>query len=108
MNEAERLQYHADLLPEHVEDHFDAMAAINDQLELAKSWWFLEFWPVKVRVQKKTTEEWEKVVRLNLGRFRAIREEEPKMHWTVQMRMNDKAYKIKNRVGINSIWQVAT
>jgi uncharacterized protein (DUF2235 family) len=108
MNEAERLQYHADLLPEHVEDHFDAMAAINDQLELAKSWWFLEFWPVKVRVQKKATEEWEKVVRLNLGRFRAIREEEPKMHWTVQMRMNDKAYKIKNRVGINSIWQVAT
>lgn len=108
MNEAERLQYQADLLPEHVEDHFDAMASINDQLELAKSWWVLEFWPVKVRVQKKHTEEWEKVVRLNLGRFRPIRDEEPKMHWTVQMRMNDKAYKIKNRVDINAIWQVAT
>ncbi|KFY27869.1 hypothetical protein V493_03250 [Pseudogymnoascus sp. VKM F-4281 (FW-2241)] len=108
MNESERLQYQADLLPEHVEDHFDAMASINDQLELAKSWWVLEFWPVKVRVQKKHTEEWEKVVRLNLGRFRAIREEEPKMHWTVQMRMNDKAYKIRNRVDTNAIWQVAT
>lgn len=107
MNEAERLQYQADLLPEHVEDHFDAMASINDQLELAKTWWILEFWPVKVRVQKKATEEWEKVVRLNLGRYRPIREEEPKMHWTVQMRMNDKAYKVKNRVGISSVWQVA-
>ncbi|OBT79918.1 hypothetical protein VF21_01549 [Pseudogymnoascus sp. 05NY08] len=108
MNEAERLQYQADLLPEHVEDHFDAMASINDQLELAKTWWVLEFWPVKVRVQKKHTEEWEKVVRWNLGRYRPIREEEPKMHWTVQMRMNDKAYKIRNRVDINAIWQVAT
>lgn len=108
MNESERLQYQADLLPEHVEDHFDAMAGINDQLELRKAWWILEFWPVKVRVQKKHTEEWEKVVRLNLGRFRAIREEEPKMHWTVQMRMNDKAYKIRNKLGISAIWQIAT
>ncbi|KFY71327.1 hypothetical protein V499_08491 [Pseudogymnoascus sp. VKM F-103] len=108
MNEAERLQYQADMLPEHVEDHFDAMAAINDQLVLAKSWWVLEFWPVKVRLQKKHTEEWEKVVRWNLGRYRPIREEEPKMHWTVQMRMNDKAYRIRNRVDINAIWQVAT
>lgn len=108
MNEAERLQYQADLLPEHVEDHFDAMASINDQLELAKTWWILEFWPVKVRVQNRHTEQWEKAVRWNLGRYRPIREEEPKMHWTVQMRMNDKAYKIRNRVDINAIWQVAT
>ncbi|KFY69452.1 hypothetical protein V496_00221 [Pseudogymnoascus sp. VKM F-4515 (FW-2607)] len=107
MNESERLQYQADLLPEHVEDHFDAMASINDQLVLSKSWWVLEFWPVKIRVQSKLTEEWEKVVRWNLGRYRPIREE-PKMHWTVQMRMNDKAYKIRNRLDVNAIWQVAT
>ncbi|KFY51023.1 hypothetical protein V495_00017 [Pseudogymnoascus sp. VKM F-4514 (FW-929)] len=107
LNESERRQYQAHVLPEHVEDHFDAMASINDQLELTKTWWILEFWPVKLRVQKEKSEEWEKVVRLNLGRHRPIREEEPKMHWTVQMRMNDNAYKIRNRVDANAIWQVA-
>ncbi|CAG8979226.1 hypothetical protein HYALB_00011283 [Hymenoscyphus albidus] len=93
------------LLPEHAEDHFDAMAPINDQLVQAKSWWVLEFWPVKVRVQK-SDEQWQKVVRMNLGRFRAILDTEPNMHWTVQMRMSDKNYKIRNRLDKNATWQV--
>lgn len=108
LNESERRQYIADLLPEQVEDHFDAMAGINDQLVLAKSWWILEFWPVKVMMQKKATGEWEKVIRMNLGRFRPIFDEEPVMHWTVQMRISDKAYKLRNKVDANAIWQVAT
>ncbi|RDL35486.1 Uncharacterized protein BP5553_07417 [Venustampulla echinocandica] len=106
-NQDGRRQFQIDLLPEQVEDHFDAMAPINDQLELAKGWWALEFWPVKVRVLKKKSEEWEKVLRMNMGRFRAIQEEEPKMHWTVQMRMNDKAYKVRNRADTNTIWKIA-
>jgi len=96
-----------DLLPEHVEDHFDAMAPINDQLEQAKGWWALEFWPVKVRVQKKDTEEWEKVVRMNMGRFRAVREVEPLMHWSVEKRIGEGEYKIRNVVDKNAAWRVA-
>lgn len=99
-----------DLLPEQVEDHFDAMAPINDQLVQAKGWWVLEFWPVKVRVEKKQPKNhekrWEKVVRMNLGRFRAVREMEPKMHWTVQMRMGEKDYKVRNRVDSEAVWGV--
>ncbi|TVY90533.1 Uncharacterized protein LAWI1_G001828 [Lachnellula willkommii] len=105
--EKQRRRLEAELLPEHVEDHFDAMAPINDQLVLAKGWWVLEAWPVKVRIQKRGTEEWEKVVRMNLGRYRSIREIEPQLHWTVQMRMNDKGYKIRNRVDRDAIWQTA-
>lgn len=102
LNEKEDPSQNFCLLPEHAEDHFDAMAPINDQLEQAKSWWVLEFWPVKVRVQK-SDEQWEKVVRMNLGRFRAIPEVEPNMHWTVQMRMSDKNYKVRNRVDKNAM-----
>lgn len=105
-NEAEMRRLEPDCLPEQVEDHFDAMAPINDQLELAKGWWILEFWPVKLRVQKEDG-RWEKVVRINMGGFRAIQETEPKMHWTVQMRMSDKAYKIRNKVDTNAIWKIA-
>jgi uncharacterized protein (DUF2235 family) len=104
--EKRRLQVDLDLLPEQVEDHFDAMAPINDQLVQAKGWWVLEAWPVKVRIQKKNTDTWEKVVRMNLGRYRAIREIEPNYHWTVQLRMNDKGYKIQNRVDKDAIWQI--
>ncbi|KAL2061128.1 hypothetical protein VTL71DRAFT_7401 [Oculimacula yallundae] len=96
-----------DLLPEHVEDHFDAMAPINDQLEQAKGWWALEFWPVKVRVQDKETEEWKKVVRMNMGRFRAVRELEPTLHWSVEKRMGESQYKIRNVVDKNASWKVA-
>ncbi|KAH7400322.1 hypothetical protein BKA64DRAFT_694829 [Cadophora sp. MPI-SDFR-AT-0126] len=102
-----RLRSDFDLLPEHVEDHFDAMAPINDQLEQAKGWWALEFWPVKVRVQKKDTEEWEKVVRMNMGRFRAVREVEPLMHWSVEKRIGECEYKIRNVVDKNATWRVA-
>ncbi|TQS38748.1 hypothetical protein Golomagni_00740 [Golovinomyces magnicellulatus] len=94
------------MLPEQSEDYFDAMAPINDQLKLAKGWWLLEMWPVKIRRQKKDCDEWEKVVRFNLGSFRAIRETEPKMHWTVEQRMLDKGYKIEARVHRQAHWKV--
>jgi hypothetical protein len=97
-----------DILPEQVEDHFDGLASINDQLVQAHGWWVLEFWPVTIRVLRKLKEgaKWEKIVGMNLGRHRAIRELEPKMHWTVQMRMNEKKYRIKNRVDPNLSWNV--
>ena len=94
-----------ELLPEQVEDHFDAIASINDQLVQAKGWWILELWPVKVRVQKKA-DEWVKVVRMNLGRFRPIEDTEPNMHWTVQLRMKEKGYKIRNTIEKNAFWDI--
>lgn len=99
---------HPDLLPEQVEDHFDALAPINDMLTIAKGWWILEYWPVKVRIQKKDSEVWEKVVRANRGRYRAVREIEPKMHWTVGCKTEEDGYRLKNPVDKNAVWRVVT
>jgi hypothetical protein len=95
-----------DLIPEQAEDHFDALAPINDQLALAKGWWLLEFWPIKVRVLSKNPERWEKRVRWNMGRFRPIRQREPMLHWTVQTRMAEQGYKVRNLMGSDMMWQI--
>ncbi|SZF01209.1 unnamed protein product [Blumeria hordei] len=95
-----------DLLPEQTEDYFDALAPINDQLKLARMWWLLEFWPVKIRIQNEASDGWKKVVRLNLGSHRAVRELEPKMHWTVEQRIIEKGYKMHSNVDRNAIWKV--
>jgi hypothetical protein len=97
---------HLALLSESTEDHFDAMAPVNDQLALAKGWWVLEFWPVKMRVLARSGVEWEKKVRCNLGRYRAVRETEPKMHWTVQHMVEEGKYTIRGRQHRETIWQV--
>ncbi|KAF2675838.1 hypothetical protein K458DRAFT_352677 [Lentithecium fluviatile CBS 122367] len=97
---------HLALLSEGTEDHFDAMAPVNDQLVLAKGWWVLEFWPVKMRVLARNGIEWEKKVRWNLGRYRAVRETEPKMHWTVQHMMDEGKYTVKGRVHRDNSWQI--
>jgi uncharacterized protein (DUF2235 family) len=104
--EQARRRLQAGLLPEQAEDYFDAIARINDQLVDAKGWWLLEFWPIKLRVQKEPG-LWVKVLRMNMGRYRAIREEEPKMHWTVETRMMEQKYRVRNPVDNNTIWQVA-
>ncbi|KUJ09694.1 uncharacterized protein LY89DRAFT_711013 [Mollisia scopiformis] len=99
------------LLPEQVEDYFDALAPMNDQLVLAKPWWILEFWPIKVRIQRDEEDGgyWEKVVRWNLGRYRCVQETDPRMHWTVEMRMGEgdkeRAYKLRARVDRDASWR---
>jgi hypothetical protein len=101
-------EHHRDaLLPESTEDLFDARAPLNDQLVLAKTWWILEFWPVKVRVLSSSGEGWEKKVRFNMGRYRAVREAEPKMHWTVSHMVKDGKYKLRGRVERNMTWNIA-
>lgn len=90
-------------VPEQVEDHFDADATVNDQLVQAKGWWVLEYWPIKYRVQKKDSDAWEKVVGMNRGRYRAIQEPEPNLHWTVHHQMQQRKYKLKGRMGRNSV-----
>ena len=83
------------LLSESNEDHFDALSPINDQLVEAKGWWILELWPVKIRVLARGGEGWEKRVRLNMGRYRAVRHIEPNMHWTVRRMVEEGRYTVK-------------
>ncbi|CAN6664787.1 hypothetical protein TRVA0_036S00716 [Trichomonascus vanleenenianus] len=103
--QAEKLDV-ADLLPEQAEDYFDSRARINDQLKIKKSWWLLEFWPIDL-LWEISPGQWEKVVGPNRGRHRVIRDNEPKMHWTVEQRMNEIGYEIKNRLGAYSHWKVS-
>jgi hypothetical protein len=93
-------------LPESTEDHFDGMAPVNDQLVQAKGWWILEVWPVKIRVLAKSGHGWEKKVRLNMGRHRAIRETAPCMHWTVERMIEEGKYELKARMDPKSHWQI--
>lgn len=98
-----------DLLPEQAEDHFDAMCHINDMLVIKRPWWILEVWPVSFQILKKDSkgrERWEKFVGMNLGRWRAIKDPEPKMHWTVERRIAEKGYKIRNSTGGEAVWKV--
>lgn len=91
-------------VPEQVEDYLDAVQPIKDQLELAKSWWVLEIWPIKVRIQPKDSDTWVKKVRMNLGRYRCAQEHAPNVHWTVEERMRAKGYEIKTRKDKNASW----
>ncbi|KAI1343110.1 hypothetical protein F5Y15DRAFT_277576 [Xylariaceae sp. FL0016] len=86
------------------EDYFDAREKCNDMLSISKAWWILELWPVKVRILTKDGEGWEKRVRMNLGRYRAVREREPKWHWTVRHAVDDGAYKMRTRHGKSAQW----
>jgi hypothetical protein len=98
--------YHLSLLSEGTEDHFDAMAPINDQLAQAKIWWVLEFWPIKLWLLATSGVEWVKKLSFNLGRYRAVRETEPKMHWTVQHMIDEGKYTIKTRTHPGTTWKV--
>jgi hypothetical protein len=101
----EDLQY---VLPsESTEDHFDAMARVNDQLVDAKGWWILEVWPVKVRLLTKDGEGWEKKLSLNVGRYREVRGAEPQMHWTVRYMMDEGKYTLRARSYKTARWLAA-
>ncbi|KAF2967015.1 hypothetical protein GQX73_g6531 [Xylaria multiplex] len=87
------------------ENHFDAMERPNDQLKIARGWWILEVWPVKIRVLSKDRESWEKRVRFNLGRRRGIRNRQPNMHWTVQKMIDEGKYTLKTRQTNGTKWR---
>ncbi|KAI7694561.1 hypothetical protein KC322_g10347 [Hortaea werneckii] len=93
--------------PEQVEDYFDSFAEINDQLAVAKSWWVLECWPIKARVQlEEDPNQWEKRLVMNKGRYRPVQDAEPEMHWTVQQRGEEMGYRPQVRMGPAAKWRV--
>lgn len=94
-----------DWTPEQVEDFYDAMSPLHDQLVVAPVWWILEFWPVQYKVP---TAPGEVLIRtgMNLGRYRGIEDREPNLHWTVQHRMQHKGYKIQARTAAHTQWQI--
>jgi hypothetical protein len=94
------------ILPsESTEDYFDATARINDQLIDAKGWWILEFWPIVVRVLAKSGDHWERKISVNRGRYRAARESNPKMHWTVGHKIREGKYVIRVRTDQFAHWE---
>ncbi|GAM84858.1 hypothetical protein ANO11243_028600 [Dothideomycetidae sp. 11243] len=97
---------HVSLMSETSEDYFDARSPVNDELATSKWWWILEAWPIKVHLLLPDGKTWEKRVRMNGGRHRAIRQPQPKLHWTVQDMVDEKAYQIKARVDRDNAWQV--
>ncbi|TKA29810.1 hypothetical protein B0A50_03174 [Salinomyces thailandicus] len=95
--------------PEQVEDYFDCFAQINDQLAVAKSWWVLECWPIKARVQlEDDPNKWEKKIVMNLGRYRPVQDAEPKKHWTVEQRSEGTGYETKVRMGPGAKWKIVS
>lgn len=99
-------EMHEHWVPEQVEDYFDSISEIHDQLIEARGWWILEFWPVAVRVQVNGSEEWVKKLTANLGRYRAVTEASPNLHWTVQQRIEALGYKMNVRLDRNAEWNV--
>lgn len=71
----------------------DSLAPVYDQLKLNKSWWILEFIPMKHRCQG-TNNEWRSSIGWNLGRGRHISRQSTgvKLHRSVKTRM-DAEYK---------------
>ena len=95
-----------DWTPEHVEDFFDAMSPLNDQLIQAPNWWILEFWPVEYKLPiGPESPGFYKKVGMNLGRYRYVEDVEPNLHWTVLHRMRHKGYKIHARHSAHAVWQ---
>jgi uncharacterized protein (DUF2235 family) len=60
-----------DWTPEQVEDFYDALSPLHDQLVLAPNWWLLEFYPVEFKVPVAPGKV-ELRTGMNLGRYRGI------------------------------------
>lgn len=93
-----------DWTPEQIEDYYDAMSPLNDQLLQAPNWWVLEFWPVQIKLPKAPGEV-DIIVAMNMGRYRAAEEAQPLMHWTVRHRMAEMSYRVGVRTAPQVTWK---
>lgn len=97
-------ELHDNWVPEHVEDYFDAISPIHDELEIARTWWILEMWPIKVHVLHR--DEWVQKVSVNLGMYRPTREKAPNLHWTVEQRIKAIGYRAPVRMASDTVWNI--
>ncbi|KAJ9657633.1 hypothetical protein H2198_004161 [Neophaeococcomyces mojaviensis] len=93
-----------DWTPEQVEDFYDAMAQLNDQLIDVPTWWILELWPVQYKVPTAPGEV-SVITGMNLGRYRGVEDVEPNVHWTVLQRVQHMNYKIQARTAPHTSWR---
>ena len=94
-----------DWTPEQVEDFYDAMTDLHDQLVKVPNWWILEFWPVQYEVPRAPGEVSIRTG-MNLGRYRGVEDLEPNLHWTVLHRVQHTNYKIKARTAPHTTWRI--
>lgn len=101
------IQTDGEWLPEQVEDCFDALQSpLNDQLVQARGWWILEVWPVMCKVPRARMDAFESRIGMNLGRYRAVEDPEPNLHWTVRYRMQNMGYKVNARATKDAMWRI--
>ncbi|KAK5059707.1 hypothetical protein LTR84_009590 [Exophiala bonariae] len=95
-----------DWLPEQIEDYFDALSPMNDQLTVAMAWWMLEVFPTGYQMYNPKTNVWDSRIGMNLGMPRPVIGAEPNLHWTVQHRMTNLGYKPKALMEKGAVWQI--
>lgn len=93
-----------DWTPELVEDFYDALCKINDQLIDAPTWWILELLPVEIKIPVAPGDVRSRTGP-NLGRYRGVDDVEPNVHWTVLHRARQMGYKIQARTAPHTIWK---
>lgn len=100
------LKSHADedWTPEQVEDFYDALSPLNDQLIDAPNWWLLEFLPVQYKVPIAPGVVSYRIGP-NMGQYRGVEDAEPTLHWTVHHRVQQMSYKIGIRTAPNTTWR---
>lgn len=94
-----------DWTPEQVEDFYDALTVVNDQLVQAPTWWILEAIPVEYKVPTAPGKFYTRLG-MNLGRYRGVEDSQPNLHWTVQHRVQHMGYKIEARTAPHTPWRV--
>ncbi|GLB43692.1 putative uncharacterized alpha/beta hydrolase domain (DUF2235) [Lyophyllum shimeji] len=97
----------SDFVSEEEEDLADALCPINDMLDIAKSWWILEYLPQKIKYQGDD-DAWVKEFLINRGQGRIIpkQHEGVKVHRTVKLRMEhaNLTYRPKAQWSVEPIW----
>ncbi|KAK5167983.1 uncharacterized protein LTR77_006550 [Saxophila tyrrhenica] len=93
-----------DWTPEQLEDYFDALGTVNDQLVQAPNWWILEMLPVEYKVPT-TPGKFVMQMGMNLGRYRGVEDVQPKVHWTVAHRSQQLGYQIQVRTAKDVTWK---
>ncbi|KAF9461946.1 hypothetical protein BDZ94DRAFT_1166859 [Collybia nuda] len=98
----------SDFISEEEEDLADVLSKINDMLEIARTWWVLEFIPQKIRFQNDE-DSWVRKLSINRGRGRVIPKQNAngiKIHRSVKLRLDakDKEYTPKAKWNVEPTW----